>query len=138
MPPQFTILLVDDEPDIRRAIRRDLGPLGLPMIEAACGRDALDLLAHAPVDAVVSDYSMGEGEMSGLQLLERMRADHPQVLRVLLTGHADLHLALQALNRGVVHRFLTKPWEPRRLRAAIRQTIERASAGGPPRGAHSA
>lgn len=135
---EFSILLVDDEPDIRRAVRRDLDPLGMSMIEAGDGAAALAELARGPVDAVLSDYSMGEGAMSGIQLLDRVRAEHPHVVRVLLTGHADLHLALEALNRGVVHRFLTKPWEADRLRAAIRQTLTRARHGGVPPGTRTA
>jgi FixJ family two-component response regulator len=63
--------------------------------------------------------------MSGVELVARVRREHPDVVRVLLTGDASVESALRAINDGEVHRYLTKPWNKAELRETIRQTVDR-------------
>lgn len=121
MADTYTILLVDDEPDIRRAVRRTLATPGYTFHEVDDGLQALALLESQPVDAIVSDYNMPR--MSGLDLLTRVRSDYPEIVRILLTARADVHLALGALNEGIVHRFLLKPWDQVDLKGIVQMTI---------------
>ncbi len=121
MSAQYTILLVDDEPDIRGALRRSLKDANYEFIEASDGAEALALLRDHDVDAVISDYNMPG--MNGLDLLQQIRISQPEVLRLLLTARADVNLAVRALNEGSVHRFLLKPWDHIDLRGIIEMTL---------------
>jgi response regulator RpfG family c-di-GMP phosphodiesterase len=104
------VLLVDDEPRVLDALRRLLR--GKFDVHTAGGAD--EALARiekeGPFAVVVSDMRMPG--TSGVELLDRVRALAPDVVRVMLTGNADQQTAAQAVNRGRVFRFLTKPCDP--------------------------
>ena len=106
---QATILVVDDEGDVRDALRRTLTSGGYEVWTAACADEAMALMRNQSFDIVMSDYDMPGA--NGLQLLQRVRIQSPRILRVLLTGNADLQVAVKALNEGAVDRFLLKPWD---------------------------
>jgi DNA-binding NtrC family response regulator len=105
----FTLLLVDDEDDLRATVRRALLSPGYTFREASCGAEALAILASSPIDAVITDFNMPG--MNGLELLQRVRMSYPRALRVMLTGQSDVALAIRALNEGAVDRFVLKPWD---------------------------
>jgi DNA-binding NtrC family response regulator len=81
------------------------------------------MLLAGPVDIVVSDHQMPE--MTGLEFLSLVRDRHPHVVRIMLTGHADVRMALQAINDGELYRFLEKPCSPTELRVTIHLARER-------------
>ena len=117
------ILLVDDDPEIREAVRRELSRAHeWHVSEASDVPSGLDHMRRHRVDVLVCDYEMPV--MTGLEMLDEVRRAHPEVVRVLLTGHADLHLALQALNGGLAHRFVPKPWNDVNLRQVVRESVE--------------
>jgi DNA-binding NtrC family response regulator len=62
--------------------------------------------------------------MSGVELLERVRREHPDVLTMMLTAHADMEVVLRAMNELGVYKYFLKPWSAENLRAAIRRGIE--------------
>ncbi|MCP4448792.1 MAG: response regulator [Myxococcales bacterium] len=121
MEDNYSILLADDEPDIRRALKRSLHVPGYSMHEAGDGVDALALLKRTPCDAIISDFNMPR--MNGLDLLTQVRIMYPNMLRILLTARADVHLAVRALNEGAVHRFLLKPWDHVDLKGIVRMAL---------------
>lgn len=111
------ILFVDDEPMILdglltslRRRRRDWA-----MHFAPGGEEALALLDREPIDVVVSDMRMPG--MDGVELLGRVRAARPDVVRIILTGQADGDQVIRSIS--VSHQYLTKPCEPERLEAAL-------------------
>ncbi len=106
---KLRVLVVDDDMEIRAALRRELSLCDLRCDLAADAEQALILLRETEFDVVVSDFDMPG--MNGLDLLQRVRLTHPASYRVLLTGRADLGVAVRALNEGAVHRFLLKPWD---------------------------
>jgi eukaryotic-like serine/threonine-protein kinase len=121
--PTFTLLIVDDEPDVVDALRRTLEDPRLEIVGCTRPSEALDVLATHEVDLVISDLDMPE--MHGLDLLRRVRQDHPEVIRIVLTGRASLDSALDAINQGEVQRYLTKPWNRAKLRETIDEALER-------------
>jgi DNA-binding NtrC family response regulator len=111
-----TILICDDDPDIRAAMRRTLRS----HVCTECGspREALDVLKTAKFDAIVSDYSMGE-ESDGLDLLNHVKLLYPAMVRFLVTANRDIDIAVRAVNEGAVHRYFLKPWNEDQLRSAL-------------------
>lgn len=107
--PRITVLFVDDEPAALRAIERAMERTAYNVIIAHGPGEALRRMAEHRVDVLVSDIDMPE--ISGLELAQIARRDHPQILRMLLTGHATMEKALHAINEGEVVRFFHKPFD---------------------------
>ncbi len=123
MNDRRTILVVDDEPGILEALRRTLKVDGYRVLTASGGKEALAILEHEPVHILISDIEMPE--MKGLELLARVREQWPEVVRIVLTGRGSFDSAIDAINEGEVHRFLTKPWSNDVLLQTLRATVVR-------------
>jgi response regulator RpfG family c-di-GMP phosphodiesterase len=121
--PAWTVLCVDDEPNMLAALKRALRAGGFGVITAEGGAQAIEILGKLPVDIVVSDMRMPG--MDGSQFLEHVHREWPQVIRILLTGHADQGSTVSAINRGRIFRYLSKPWDERDLLAALHEGTER-------------
>ena len=111
-----TILICDDDPDIRSALRRALRDYDVQ--EAGAPEQALELLKQHAFDAIVSDYSM-DADSDGLDLLHLVKVQYPNTVRFLVTASRDLDVAMRAVNEGAVHRYFLKPWSDDKLRAAL-------------------
>lgn len=122
MSDAIHVLIIDDDAEVRTAVRRSLHMPQCQITEAEDGPKALALLGEQNFDAVVSDFNMPGP--NGLEVLAEVRERQPQTLRVLLTGNADVGLAVQALNEGAIHRFLLKPWDHFDLRNILRTSIK--------------
>ncbi|QPF75929.1 response regulator [Roseateles sp. DAIF2] len=118
-----TILFVDDEPSILSALRRLFRPEGYRVLLAESATAALALLETEPVDLVVSDMRMPV--MDGAQFLEQVRRRWPELVRILLTGYADIGATIAAINRGEIHRYIAKPWEDQDLLLVVREGLTR-------------
>ena len=110
------ILICDDDPDIRSAMRRTLR--GHEVSEAGSPREALDALKLRAYEAVISDFSMGT-DSDGLDLLAHVKLMYPDTVRFLVTANRDLDIAVRAVNEGAVHRYFLKPWNEDQLRSAL-------------------
>ena len=121
--PRWTVLCVDDEPNILSAIRRVFRSTGYRVLVAGGGPEALQLLASETVHLVISDMRMPA--MDGAQLLEQVRQRWPDITRMLLTGYADVGSTIAAINRGEIFRYITKPWNEDELLFAAREALER-------------
>lgn len=119
----WTLLCVDDEPNILSALRRVFRGTGYRLLTADSGAQALETMAREPVDLIVSDMRMPG--MDGAQLLEQVRARWPGATRLLLTGHADVQSTVAAINRGEVYRYIAKPWNDTELLSTVREAFER-------------
>lgn len=111
------VLCVDDDRRVREGLELTLGRrYDVTLTES--GAEALARLqADAPYQVIVSDLQMPN--MSGVELLSTVRREHPDLVRLLLTGVSDLEAAVQAVNDGQLFRFLTKPCPPEQLLAAV-------------------
>ena len=116
------VLCVDDEPHILLALRRALRAPDLRVLCADSGEQALAMLAVEDVALIVSDMRMPG--MAGTQLLEQVQLRHPDTVRVMLTGQADMAATVAAINRGGIHRYLQKPWNGDELRRVVRHGVE--------------
>lgn len=110
------ILICDDDPDIRAAMRRTLR--GYEVVETSSPKQAIDALKGQAFAAIVSDFSLG-ADTDGLDLLQHVRVQYPETVRVLVTGNQDIEVAARAVNEGSVHRYFAKPWNDEKLRAAL-------------------
>jgi len=126
MESPVTVLIVDDEDNVRSALRRSLRKTPYRLLFASSGEAALAEIEREPVDIVVSDQLMPG--MTGLQLLRAVRQRRPYAARIMLTGHADLDTAMDAIRNRDIDRFLTKPWDDLELRAALEMVCEKLAA----------
>ena len=110
------ILICDDDPDIRAAMRRTLR--GYLVTETTSPKEAIEALKTGTFDAIVSDFSL-EADRDGLDLLQHVRVSYPDMIRFLVTGNREIEVAARAINEGSVHRFFSKPWDDEKLRAAL-------------------
>lgn len=115
-----TVLLVDDDPDLRQLLAIRLRSAGYAPITAASGAEALGSLAASRPSAVITDLRM-DG-MDGLSLFEQIRAQDPSLPVIILTAHGTIPDAVDATQRGVFG-FLTKPFEARELLALLQRAI---------------
>jgi len=115
------LLVVDDEPNVRRAIRQFFEDQGHAVAEAGSVREAREALRAEPPDLVLLDVRM-PGE-DGLSLLREVAAGPEAPLVVMMSGHATVELAVQATRMGA-HDFLEKPPDPERWSLAVRNSLE--------------
>lgn len=115
--PDRTLLLVDDEENVLRSLVRLFRRDGYRILTASSVGQALDLLARNHVQVIVSDQRMPE--MNGTEFLSRVKELYPDTVRMILSGYTDLATVTEAINRGAIYRFLTKPWNDQELREHI-------------------
>ncbi|RXR02690.1 EAL domain-containing protein [Pseudoxanthomonas composti] len=119
--PDRTLLLLDDEENVLRALVRLFRRDGYRILIAGNVRDAFDLLATNDVQVILSDQRMSD--MSGTEFLGRVKMLYPNTVRLVLSGYTDLATVTDAINRGAIYRFLTKPWNDQELQEHIRQAF---------------
>jgi DNA-binding NtrC family response regulator len=117
------ILAIDDDPELLSLLRRALSGIGCPVLTTEDADQVFAILEDQPIDLLISDIDMPA--MSGLELVRRVRTIHPDVVRVLLTGHGTYDAARRAINEGEVHRFLSKPFDPGELRKIVSEALLR-------------
>ena len=117
----WVVLCVDDEPNILSALRRLLRPSGYRVLVAEGGAEGLELMATEQVDLVISDMRMPN--MDGAAFLAAVKAGWPDVVRILLTGYADMASTIDAINRGEIFRYVTKPWVDSDMLLTLRQGL---------------
>ncbi len=116
-----TLLLVDDEENVLRALVRLFRRDGYRVLATGNVRDAFGLLATNDVQVILSDQRMSE--MDGTEFLGRVKVLYPDTIRLVLSGYTDLATVTDAINRGAIYRFLTKPWDDNALREHILQAF---------------
>jgi DNA-binding NtrC family response regulator len=119
------LLVVDDEADMLILLKRSLEPDLDCMVEtAATGEIALHRLKQRPFDLVLADIKMPG--MNGIELLEQIKRDDPQLTVVMMTAHGDIETAVQAMKKGA-YDFITKPFDHDALVLRLEKAIERSN-----------
>jgi len=121
--PTATIVFVDDEPRAGELFARFARSENLAVHTFRNPMDALNYLADHPADLVISDLKMPD--MSGLELLRNVKARHPALPFVMITGYSTLDDAIEALRLGAAD-FIKKPYEPEALIELSREIIDRS------------
>ena len=118
---KYKIMIVDDEPvnlrTLERVFRQDYH-----VVTAQSGAEALTLLEQHEVALLISDQRMPE--MTGIELMKNTVALRPQMVKLLLTGYTDVGALIEAINCGLVYRYLTKPWDNDDLRLTVTRALE--------------
>lgn len=117
-----TILFVDDEKSILKALRRIFLDENYHVLTADGGQEALDLLhAGEKPTVIISDQRMPG--MGGAEFLTRARTILPDSIRMVLTGYADINAAMESINQGGIYRYILKPWNDEELRLAVKDAV---------------
>jgi DNA-binding NtrC family response regulator len=117
----YKIMIVDDEPANLRTLER-LFRSDYQVVTALSGAEALALLDQHDVALLISDQRMPA--MTGIELMIKTVAIRPQMVKILLTGYTDVGALIEALNSGLVYRYLTKPWNNDDLRLTVSRALE--------------
>jgi len=119
-----TILIVDDEEQIGKALGRLMKQIGAKYVYMNSGQAGLDRIksASTPFSLIISDQRMPG--MEGAQFLEKAKKITPNTIRFLLTGYADVDAVTQAVNEGSIHRYISKPWNNNALIETVKAGLE--------------
>jgi two-component system, probable response regulator PhcQ len=118
------ILLVDDERNVLESLRRVFMDDPFTVLTAVSAADALELLvSNDNIKVIISDEMMPG--VSGAELLASVSNRYPDIIRIMLTGHASLDSAIKAINMGRIYHFFTKPWNDLELRFSIKAAINK-------------
>jgi response regulator RpfG family c-di-GMP phosphodiesterase len=118
---KIRILYVDDEENnlqaFKATFRRDF-----KVFLAISAKEGEDILSREEIDLIITDQRMPE--KTGVEFLESIIPTYPKPIRLLLTGYTDIQAVIDAINKGQVYHYLTKPWEEDYLRTVIKNAYE--------------
>jgi two-component system, probable response regulator PhcQ len=117
------ILIVDDEPNIINALKRTFADDPYEVFSAENAADGMAFLSERKIKLVISDEMMPG--MTGVEFLAQVKIRYPNIIRMMLTGHASLDAAIKAINMGAIYRFFTKPWNDLELRFSVKAGIDK-------------
>ncbi|WP_020530222.1 histidine kinase [Flexithrix dorotheae] len=121
MSKKYSILYVDDERQnlisFKATFREDYN-----IFIANSGKEGIELLERKPIDLVISDQKMPE--MTGVEFFEKIIPNHPDPMRILLTGYSDMQAIIDSINKGKIYFYISKPWKREELKQSIEKALE--------------
>ena len=118
---KISILYVDDEENNLFSFKA-VFRIKYQVYTAISGEEALKILAEKPIQILITDQRMPA--MTGVELLEKVIPLYPDPIRLLLTGYADMNAVVDAINKGQIFHYLTKPWNEEELYMTIDRAYE--------------
>lgn len=118
---KYLLLCVDDEENILHALRRVFRKEPYEILTTVSPKEGLALVESQPIAAIISDHRMPE--MEGTEFLAAVREKKPEIMRIMLTGYADMKAAIEAINESQVYRYISKPWNDDDLRLTVQEAI---------------
>ncbi len=122
MSGERNLLLVDDEPNILRALKRLLRRDGYSITTANSGKEGLECIKQQDFGVIVSDQRMPE--MNGTEFFAQAKEIAPDTVRIILSGYTDLKSITNSINEGAIYKFFTKPWDDEQLKENVRKAFE--------------
>jgi DNA-binding NtrC family response regulator len=119
----YEILIIDDEPEILGSLSRLLRHPGYNIHSASTAGEALAAAADHDLDLIICDYMLGP-EINGVQLMGRILEKRKEALCILITGYADVQVAMEAINSIGLYKFILKPWDNDDLVVTVRRALE--------------
>lgn len=117
-----SILIVDDEKNIISALKRLLRNENYNIFSGNSGAEGLEILKNETVQLIISDQRMPG--MNGTEFLSRVMQEHPDIIRIILSGYTDIDSITEAINKGHIYKFLLKPWNDSSLVLEIKQALD--------------
>lgn len=118
---EYTILLVDDEENILRSLKRQLVDMEYRLLTVSSAARGLEVLASQEVSVIISDQRMPG--ISGTDFLTIARERYPDTVRILLTAYSDMQDTIDAVNKGGIYKFIHKPWDDHELKQVILDAV---------------
>jgi len=115
---EVSVLFLDDDQKVLNSIIRIFNDEPYGVAFASNSVEAMSIIARENIKVVLSDQRMPD--ISGVEFLRQVKAQHPDIVRILFTAYADLSAAEQAINISEVYRFINKPWNPPELVSAVK------------------
>ena len=118
-----TVLVVDDEEQVGKSLGRFLKSIGVKYVYMESGKAGIERIqtASKPFSLIISDQRMPE--MTGAEFLEKAKEISPDTIRFLLTGYSDMDAITQAVNKGSIHKYITKPWDNKDFEVKIKSGL---------------
>jgi two-component system nitrogen regulation response regulator NtrX len=120
------ILIVDDEKDIRELISEILTDEGYSTRLAGNSSECLNQVAHRPPNLLILDIWLKDSNMDGIDILKKVKVDHPNVPVVIISGHGNIEIAVSAIKQGA-YDFIEKPFNIEQLLVVVRRAMEASS-----------
>jgi response regulator RpfG family c-di-GMP phosphodiesterase len=121
MPDRISVLYVDDEQhnlnSFKAIFRREFD-----VHTAISGKEGLQVLRDNAIHVIITDQRMPE--QTGVEFLETVIPEFPDPVRILLTGYTDIQAVIDAINKGKIYYYLTKPWDEQQLLVVIKNAYE--------------
>lgn len=118
---KIVILYVDDEENNLFSFKATFR-IKYKVLTAISGDEAMKILSEQRVDVIVTDQRMPG--MTGVEFLEKVLEKYPEPMRILLTGYADMNAVIDAVNKGKIFHYLSKPWNEEELDMTIVRAYE--------------
>lgn len=116
------ILLVDDEINVLKALKRLFSESNYTVLTALSAKDGLQLLAQHPVQIIITDQRMPN--MTGSEFLKKAKELFPDTVRMILSGYADFDAIKDAINEGAIYKFINKPWDDEQLVQYVNEAFQ--------------
>ncbi len=121
METKISVLYVDDEENNLISFRATFR-LKYKIYTALNGAEAIQIVKEKPIDVIITDQRMPQ--MTGVEFLEEVIKVNPNPVRILLTGYADMSAVVDAVNKGKIFHYLSKPWSEEELDETIQRAYE--------------
>ena len=122
MAERPVVLIVDDEVNILRSLQRLLRKEPYELLVAATPEEGLSLVEKQPPTLIISDYVMPD--QNGLEFLRKAKGISADSVAIILSGYADLDAIVEALNKGEIYHYITKPWDDNLLKIEIKKSLD--------------
>lgn len=118
---KINILYVDDEVNNLTSFKA-MFRVKYNVFTAISANDAMKIMETQPIEVIITDQRMPN--MTGVEFLEKVLEQYPEPMRILLTGYADMNAVIDAVNKGKIFHYLSKPWNEEELDMTIQRAFD--------------